>query len=943
MSHEPIPNAAMRKPVSFENQQQGLTMGGSGDSDLDADRSDSTEAWASVDPAPLIEKDAMSIPASLRPGGAAPTVPQAENLDLPPSLQVGSAEVTPRSSWESERAPNTKANATAMADKLRNPMGPSPPAHLTNPFRRAHESAPGVTAPDMSQYSEESNANPWSMEPSTASAADPRDDLGDDNDIWNKLPPSPPKKPASLATPSTPFETQADQPLPVAPNDEWHRHGAQLGASPISNYMQNPKNLVGLGGHDVQSSQVSENWAIQASKIDSGPTVMEVPSSQHSSPYRQEEVQSPSYHGSLGPSVPPQQLMETNTPTYGTPGPSITPQQLIESSIPPPPQPPRLRNPAVPGDDSSVNASGASQGRMDKASETYQIRLINWFDASSPANPRRSPIMVQNANGPCPLLALVNALVLSTSSTIETPLVETLRVREQVSLTLLLDAVIDELMSGRRGDAAQDLPDVTELYAFLVNLHTGMNVNPRFVLVEEAVNLMDAPIDEPSRAHDFRRPGGFEITREMKLYSTFAIPLIHGWIPPATHPAYPALKRVGQTYEDAQNIMFREEELEDKLKIQGLSKEEQVTLEDIASVKFFLNSTATQLTGYGLDTVTDSLAPGSLAILFRNDHFSTLYRHPRSGQLLTLVTDMGYAGHDEVVWQSLVDVNGDGSEFYSGDFRPVGNIPQEPQQLTNETNVGDEGDWETVPSRSGRRPRNDPSNSGSGLPRLDTLNLKDDRTPLSPNVEQEDHDLALAMQLQEEEEDRERREAAARRREDELSQAYLNNADASGRRTFPGFGRGATGGGGPHVPPRGGSTTAHQPPAGRPPVRRRNSSSGDAPPPSYEQAAKGPAYHPPADHPAYSPNPNGGGSLPRRPPAQQQRPRGSSAYSEHAGAVYGGSPSTHGPALPRGRPPRGRGIGSSVDSPTLSRRRTNEMAGGTADDERKEKDSCVVM
>lgn len=783
----------------------------------------------------------------------------------------------------------------------------------------------------MAQYSDESHANPWTLEISTASAAAPQNNLNEDNDIWNKLPPSPPKKPAFQAQLPIQAEPYADQQIPYATEDDWHKHDTRLGVTPVPNYMHSANHAVGLSGQGVQLSPSAEKRESQTPEVDLRPTEKDMSPLQHSYPYGQEDHKTPPYYGSPGPSAPPQQLIESRTPSFGTPGPSLLPQQLIETTLPPPSQPPRPEKSIMSANPNAEQSIGASQGKLNRANETYQIRLINWFDASSPANLRRSPIMVQNANGPCPLLALVNALVLSTSSTLTTPLVETLRVREQISLELLLTAVIDELMSGRRGDAAQNLPDVSDLYNFLVNLHTGMNVNPRFVQAEDAINLMDAPIGAPSTPHDFRKPGGFEVTREMKLYSTFAIPLIHGWIPAPNHLAFPSFKRIAQTYEDAQNVMFREEELENKLKTQGLSQEEQATLEDIGSIKYFLETTRTQLTGYGLDTVTDSLAPGSLAILFRNDHFSTLYKHPRSGQLLTLVTDMGYAGHDEVVWQSLVDVDGKGSEFYSGDFRLVGNTPQDLQQMGNDDNVVDEGGWETVPSRARRRQRNDTSNAGSQLPRLDTLTIDNGQTPLSANTEQEDHDLALAMQLQEEEEERERREAAARRREDELSQAYLNNADASGRRTFPGFGRGATGGG-PHVPPRGGSAT-YQAPAGRPPVRRKNSASEDAPPPSYEQAAKGPAYHPPASHPAYSPGPSGG--APRLP---ARRPRDGSAYSEHT-TVFGGSPSTYNPPS-RGRPSRGRGM-SSMDDPGISNRRTNEMPGST-EDERKEKD-CIVM
>ena len=612
----------------------------------------------------------------------------------------------------------------------------------------------------------------------------------------------------------------------------------------------------------------------------------------------------------------------------------------------------------------SASEAEAQQIRATKQrSETYQIKLINWYDASSSTNPRISPILVQNANGPCPLLALVNALTLSTPADVNTALVETLRVREQVSLGLLLDAVFDELTSGRRGDAAQELPDVGDLYAFLITLHTGMNVNPRFISAQiKPPNLMDASmLNLPDTIRESRRPGGFEETREMRLYSTFAVPLIHGWLPPRNHPAYAALNRSAKTYEDAQNLMFREEELEDKLQREGLSQEEQLLLEDIASIKFFLSSTATQLTGYGLDTINEVLSPGSIAILFRNDHFSNLYKHPRSGQLLTLVTDMGYAGHAEVVWESLVDVNGEGCEYFSGDFRPVGNVASSSQSQTNGTTSADDQGWTTV-SRSNNtnrsrqsHPLNTNINNDQDQPLSQTLDLA-----TSPNTEQEDHDLALAMQLQEEEEDRSRQQALARQREDELSQAYLNSQESSNRRgpsnrpgqfdpptrTRASSGRIIGQDIRPLVPPRGGS------------VPRDPERGDDAPPPSYEQAAKGPAYHPPPNHPAHpsappvSPALETGPAMPPRPTLQGTRPRQLSAYSQNA-AVYGGAASTHGPGMGRRRSSvarspvvgtPGRVAGYEGQLAGLQGRRSTVDEGGDDEVGRRDKDKdCVVM
>lgn len=499
-------------------------------------------------------------------------------------------------------------------------------------------------------------------------------------------------------------------------------------------------------------------------------------------------------------------------------------------------------------DTGDTGESLSSPNTLKQKAETYEIKKIKWHDAYAAHNPRMSPILVQNTNGPCPLLALVNALTLSTPADANTALVETLGSREQVSLGLLLDAVFDELMSGRRGDGTEDLPDVNDLYRFLLALHTGMNVNPRFFPAPPAKGSID-PRNSMSHVHPNEResslPGTFEETREMKLYSTFSIPLIHGWLPEADSPAYAALKRTAQSYEESQNMMFQEEVLEEKLRNEGLSFEEQATLEDINTIKAFFASNATQLTPYGLKAITASIAPGSVAILFRNDHFSTLYRHPDTLQLLQLVTDMGYAGHEEVVWESLTDINGENAEFLSGHFRHVGGAPSTPH--VSDASAADG----RTPAATAQGHRVAPhSESHQSAP------------PKSSTTEQEDHDLALAMQLQEEEEERLRVETARRRRETELSQQYIEHQGQvhNSNSNIPISQRG--GGNAPRGRGRGTLPRAsNNIPEVRPTIPpRRNHAGGqpidpeagvDAPPPSYEQAAGQDAYVPPANHPVH--------------------------------------------------------------------------------------------
>ncbi|KAI9749007.1 MAG: hypothetical protein M1835_001663 [Candelina submexicana] len=623
--------------------------------------------------------------------------------------------------------------------------------------------------------------------------------------------------------------------------------------------------------------------------------------------------------------------------------------------------------PTPPLSNSALGSETSQAAAKKQTSETYHIKHINWYDSSS-TGLRQSPILVQNANGPCPLLALVNALVLSTPAGLDTALVETLRIREQVSLGLLLDAVFDELMSGRRGGAAQELPDVGDLYAFLVTLHTGMNVNPRFIpSPPKALNLMDDSVfDGPIQAKSSEL-GGFEETREMRLYSTFSIPLIHGWLPPSDHPAYAALERSAKTYEDAQNLQFHEEELEAKMRREGLDHQEQRLLEDISTIKYFLSQSATQLTNHGLETMIRCMTAGSIAILFRNDHFSTLYKHPRSNQLLTLVTDMGYSGHDEVVWESLVDVNGERCEFFAGDFRPVGNVsgdahPRSTFSSTSASYNDDDNGWTTVATRS-RRPQNPNTqkpnfaNIGSVIdpsPSFHTPNTStyDDTIPFQPSpiAEQEDHDLALALQLQEEEEDRHRREQSRQRHEDEMTAQFLSSQTSStpeptsrGRRrgssNTPNRSRGQEIR--PLIPPRRDVPLTVRNPA---PPLNTNQPPADAPPPTYEQAASGAPYHPPPNHPAHpSATPDGA-----RPGPGQGRQL--SAYSQNS-RIYPQGPATPvgGPAYP-GVPGGGRRTNSGRAgnlvpdhtvgiSPPGHGPRRRQSAGVAGEDDK----GCVVM
>lgn len=308
--------------------------------------------------------------------------------------------------------------------------------------------------------------------------------------------------------------------------------------------------------------------------------------------------------------------------------------------------------------------------------------------------------------------------------------------------------------------------------------------------------------------------GTFLQTSDLRSYSTFGVPLIHGWLASWSSPEHTAMTRIAQFHEDIQLLPFRKQDLEDRImRGESLSPEEEQTMADIQAIENFVEiENATQLSPFGLTQLSTRLAPGSVSILFRNDHFATLYKHPQSHQLFTLVTDAGYANHAEVVWESLVDVTGFNSEFFAGDFRAVGHGASSSPGPTSPA-----GPRVSSPAAISTPSNNEPTQG-----------------PLSPQ-EQSDADYAYALSLQfQEEEQRERTE----------SQQNSDNG--------PGSGTGRVNRNSVPVRLTGPAARMDNPPARssstglrtRPPQGNADADDPNAPPPPYEQTTSGPRHSP---------------------------------------------------------------------------------------------------
>lgn len=356
--------------------------------------------------------------------------------------------------------------------------------------------------------------------------------------------------------------------------------------------------------------------------------------------------------------------------------------------------------------------------------------------------------------------------------------------------------------------------------------------------------------------------GSFLETSDIRLYGTFKLPLIHGWLADPSTEAHAALSRVAQYHEDIQLLHFRKEELEDRVFRGGsLSPEDEKLMRDIHTIQNFVDvENATQLSVFGLSHLARTLAPGSIFILFRNDHFSTIYKHPRSHQIFTLVTDAGYANHAEVVWESLVDVNGFNAEFFSGDFRPVGAGPSGP------------------PNRASQRVTSHGANH---------VTSSGEQNVGSPSQEQTDADYAYALALQfQEEAQREEMRRNAQNHNRRASTPYYPVGHPASRGPHNRSSSSISGGGRygrpgqsvrPAIPPRNPRNldTRNLIPS----VGQTLDGPDDAPPPTYEQAANGPPYIPPPGHPHHeaSSQENISSAYSRTPPQMGRRPPGASA------------------------------------------------------------------
>lgn len=423
----------------------------------------------------------------------------------------------------------------------------------------------------------------------------------------------------------------------------------------------------------------------------------------------------------------------------------------------------------------------------------FDTKEIPWLDRTGTLGSVK--ILLQNANGPCPLVALINTMVLSYPATAAYT-----SGKERISVKGLLEylgeLLLEKVSDSERGETNEIINDTDDVLRLLPKLVTGLNIDPMFdgqfsnspemslfrlydvdvvhgwlvdpessigkyvieaesyeqsqMLLVEALEIeankaklaKDIGSTKPSKT--VPQPIAEEVEEPLLKPDTEITPDSHDNVssPSPPNPATPVTSSppdplissklstpkledpsspISPVLQSPLSRNFSEHSLNDthppkqdrpeatKLfkdkfaepeKVQRLSAspvpgsptpsresytisaksyslpeevkaaEDQERLDKAYAVQLFLDQYPTQLTEYGISFLNELLPPGNMAVFFRNDHFSTIYKPQSSDQpLLMLVTDAGFGGKKNIVWQSLSSINGQFDNFFDGQFQ----------------------------------------------------------------------------------------------------------------------------------------------------------------------------------------------------------------------------------------------------------------------------------
>jgi len=297
----------------------------------------------------------------------------------------------------------------------------------------------------------------------------------------------------------------------------------------------------------------------------------------------------------------------------------------------------------------------------DPSELSFATKVIHFF-----GNERT--VLLQNENGPCPLLAIANCLILTNRISFPD--------QRFVGLSSLVYKIAEVALTGTglKSEVHDDMYDVQldSVLETIPKLKGGLDLNVKFT----AVNAM-------------------EFTSELCVFDALGIDVLHGWlldpqdlvtrdtiesmsinqlfnelvkcdIAHAAERMFDIKRIADEILEDViDKIRFGDSEraAEDTAKTAPSEQylNERKTNSDILRrgeiIKAFIDQSKTHMSHHGLCQLHADMKERQMAVLYRNAHFTTIFKF--EGMLYTLVSDEGYRLEKSVVWERLENINGD--------------------------------------------------------------------------------------------------------------------------------------------------------------------------------------------------------------------------------------------------------------------------------------------
>lgn len=200
-------------------------------------------------------------------------------------------------------------------------------------------------------------------------------------------------------------------------------------------------------------------------------------------------------------------LQSLATAAASTIQPDIVSSTIHDKSTDPQSGPSTVFPTPVPGSSSEQKSPEADKG-------IYRLKWIDCLQSSDhqPSDPKEKEsnankiaIITQNENGPCPLIAIMNVLLLK--GDLRLPKILDVITADQL-MEFLGDCILSNMPSNLSNGAQLNYEqNMMDAIAILPKLQTGLDVNVRFTSVTD-----------------------FEFTPELIVFDLLRIPLYHGWL-----------------------------------------------------------------------------------------------------------------------------------------------------------------------------------------------------------------------------------------------------------------------------------------------------------------------------------------------------------------------------------------------------------------------------